>query len=305
MLDEMVNYMKTARIAGTVLSATSLKNMFANTASPFANSSLNTSGKNIENKFYTSDVNTVKSFMDSVAAASTSSTNIYTSSTDATRKYLLNKNGFDYTEMIEKLTMGAVFYYQAMETYICANGVGSSVNNATVTTGEGTDMEHHWDEGFGYLGVPASFPSSTTGIIFWGEYLDEVGVILGNRATLMNAFIKGRAAISNQDYSTRDAQITFIQTEWEKLIAASAIHELNEAKANIADNALRNHVLSEARGFIMCLKYKTNKAMTQTQIDGLITTMGTSNNSITLTSINQVIDDLATAYGMQSIKSSL
>ncbi len=305
MLDEMVNYMKTARTPNTVLSATTLKNMFSNSGSPFSNAALNTSGKQLESKFYALDVNIVKGYMDSIAAISTSSLNIYTSTTDNTKKYVISKNGIDYTEMIEKLSMGAIFYYQAMETYICANGVGAAVNNSSVTPGEGTDMEHHWDEGFGYLGVPVNFPTNTTGVIFWGEYLDEVGLVLGNRSTLMNAFIKGRAAISNQDYTTRDAQISIINTEWEKLIAASAIHELNGAKANVTDNALRNHVLSEARGFIMCLKYKTAKVITQSQIDNCITIMGSNNNNITLTAINQVIDELANAYGMQSIKGSL
>lgn len=306
MLDEMINYMKTGRVPNTVLSATTLKNMFSNTGSPFANAALNTSGKQLENKFFSLDVNVVKSYMDSIEAASTNSLNIVVSSTDPTRKYLLNANGFDYTEMIEKLTMGAVFYYQSMETYICSFGVGSSVDNTTIVTGEGTAMEHHWDEGFGYMGVPTDFPTNTAGIIFWGEYIDEVGGgVLGNKTTLMNAFIKGRAAITNKDYTTRDEQINIIQTEFERLVVACAIHELNEAKVNLADDAIRNHVLSEAKGFIMSLKYKTNKTITLTQIDNAINTLGTNHNAITLTAINQVIDDLANIYSMQSIKASL
>ena len=40
----------------------------------------------------------------------------------------------------------------AIETYMCANGVGATVNNSSVPQGEGTDMEHHWDEGFGCVG---------------------------------------------------------------------------------------------------------------------------------------------------------
>lgn len=305
MLDEIINYAKTARTPGTVLSASQMKNMFSNTGSPFSDAALNASGKQLESKFYTLDVNIVKSYMDSLASASNNSSNIYTSTTDPSKKYVLNANGFDYTELIEKLTMGAVFYYQAMETYICANGIGNTVDNSTVVTGEGTAMEHHWDEGFGYLGVQPTFPSNDTTVMFWGEYLAEVGATLGNKTTIMNAFIKGRAAISNKDYTTRDAQMSVIQTEWEKLIAASAIHELNEAKTYATDNAIRNHVLSEGRGFIMCLKYKTNKTITQTQIDNLLNTLGSNNNLITLTAINQVIDDLANIYGMQSIKGSL
>ena len=306
MLEEMINYMKTGRVANTTLSSTILKNMFSNTGGPFVNAALNTSGKQLENKFFVLDVPLVKTFMDSVAAASTNSLNIKVSTTDPTRKYLLNTNGFDYTELIEKVTMGAVFYYQTMETYICNYGVGNSVDNTTIVVGEGTAMEHHWDEGFGYMGLPTDFPTNTTGLLFWGEYIDGVGGgVLANKTTLMNAFIKGRAAITNKDYTTRDAQITIIQTELERLAAACAIHELNEAKLNLADDAIRNHVISEARGFIMALKYKTNKVITLTQIDSLINTLGTNYNNITLSSINQVIDDIANIYSMQSIKASL
>lgn len=306
MLDEMVTYMKTGRTPNTVLSATTLKNMFSNTGNPFTNPALNASGKKLEDKFFVLDVNLVKSYMDSIASASTNSLNIITGSVDATKKYLLNPyNGFDYTEMIEKLVMGATFYYQAMESYICAAGVGGSVDNTTSAPGEGTAMQHHWDEGFGYLGVPQAFPTSTTGVIFWGEYLNEIGTTLGNKSTVMNAFLLGRAAINNKDYPTRDAQITIINREWEKLIAASAIHELNEAKLEITDNAVRNHVLSEARGFIMALKYKTNKMVTQSQIDGWLNTLGNNNNTVIISNINLVIDDIANVYGMQSIKSIL
>ncbi len=305
MLDEMINYAKTGRVANTVLSASIMKNMFSNTGSPFSDPALNTSGKQLENKFYALDVNLVKSYMDSLAVASTNSLNIQTSTSDPSKTYLINSNGFDYGEMLEKLTMGAAFYYQSMETYICSAGVGNTVDNTTIVTGEGTAMEHHWDEGFGYLGVQPNFPTNDTTVIFWGEYFAEVGIVLGNKTTIMNAFIKGRAAISNKDYTTRDAQITIIQNEWERLIAASAIHELNDAKTNVSDNALRNHVLSEARGFIMCLKYKTNKTITQTQIDNLLSSLGTNNNTISLTAINQVIDDIATIFSMQAIKGSL
>jgi len=308
MLEEMVTYLKTARTSGTTLSATTLKNMFANSGSPFTNTTLNTCGKQLENKCFSLDVNMVKEYMDSIAVTSTNSANIITSTTDGTKKYVLNPyNGYDYSEMIEKTLMGAVFYYHAMETYICANGVGSTVDNTTVVTGEGTAMEHHWDEGFGYLGVPTDFPTNITGVLYWGKYLKDIGVStkLNNQTTLMNAFIKGRAAISNKDYTTRDAQITIVTAEWEKLIAGSAIHELNEAKANFADNAIRNHVLSEARGFIMCLKYKTNKAITQAQIDAALNTLGNNNNNVTLANINQVIDDIANIYSLTSIKDNL
>lgn len=304
MLSEMVTYMKTAK-NGTPVSSATLRDMFANANNPFSNATLNTCGKQLENKFFSLDINILKSYLDSMAAVSNNPANVITSTTDPTKKYVLSASGVDYAEMVEKLMMGAVFYYHAMETYICAAGVGAGVDNTTVVTGEGTAMEHHWDEGFGYLGVPTDFPTNTSGAVYWGKYLNSVGTTMNNKSTIMNAFIKGRAAISNKDYTTRDAQINIISSEWEKLIAGCAIHELNEAKANLGDNAIRNHVISEAYAFIMSLRYKTNKVITQTQIDAALNTLGTNYNNITLASINQVIDDLANYYGLQSIKAIL
>jgi hypothetical protein len=313
MLGEMIGYMETAETPGTVLSATKLKDMFANNASPFTDAALNTSGKQLESKCFAADVTLFKSFMDSIADASASvvpgtngTAGLAVSTADPTYKVLLSKNGFDYTMVLEKGLMGSVFYYQSMESYLCASGVGSGVDNATVVTGEGTTMEHHWDEGFGYMGVPVDFPSNTTGVVFYGEYADELNAVLGNASTIMNAFLKGRAAITNKDYTTRDAQITIVRTEWERINAAAAIHELNEAKASIADDAKRCHYLSEGYGFVLALKYKSDKVITQTQIDTILNTyFGNNFYNITSANIDNAINTISTIYGFDSIKGSL
>jgi len=58
--------------------------------------------------------------------------------------------------------MGAVFYYNIAEVYTRPGKIGASVDNIIVTPEEGTDMEHHWDEAFGYFGAPIDFSSSVT-----------------------------------------------------------------------------------------------------------------------------------------------
>jgi hypothetical protein len=79
---------------------------------------------------------------------------------------------------------------------------------------------------------------------------------LGSNAKLMDAFLKGRAAISNKDMKAKNEASPAIQEEWEKVSAATAISYLNRAKTSITDDAVRNHVLTEAIGFVYALRFK-------------------------------------------------
>lgn len=309
MLEEMVDYMKTARTQGTTLSSATLKNMFANNGSPFSDVTLNNSGKQLKDKCYAGDQSLIESFIDSVALASQSVTEgsngeagIVTSSVYPDKKYVLSANGFDYTEMIEKSTMGGVYYYQAVSNYL--ENI-SEDNNNTITTGEGTEMEHHFDEAFGYFGVPVDFPTNNSDVLFWGEYCNDLNAVLGSNSKMMNAFLAGRAAISNKDYTTRDEKINFIRENWDQLIAAAAIHEINESIEYFGDDALRNHTLSEFLGFLHSLKYNLNSKITTTQIDEIASHIGNNLYNVTLNDLNVAKNTLSSIYGLDDIKDTL
>lgn len=306
MLDSISNYMKQGN-SGTVLSAVQMKNMYSNTGSPFGTAALDASGKQLKSKTYSADQTYFDNLFDSLAVVSQSGTNtgsngtagVVTSSTDPSKKYLMNANGLEYAQIIKKQLMGAVFYYQGLETYL---GNLSVKDNTTVVAGEGTAMEHYTDEAFGYLGVPVNFPANTAGVKYWGEYTDEVNTAIAASAPLMNAFIKLRAAVSNKDYPTRDAQIIIIREQWERVVAASAILELTEAKAGFADDAMRNHLLSEAIGFINALKYNSNKKISQTQIDAALTALGSNLYTISIANIDNAINTINGVYGFDLSK---
>jgi hypothetical protein len=180
-----------------------------------------------------------------------------------------------------------------------------SADNSTVTPGQGTAMEHHWDEAFGYFGAPTSFPTSTVGVRYWAKYCNDRNALLSTNATIINAFAKGRAAISNKDYTTRDAQITLVRDTWEKVIAATIISYVNATKLNITDDAVRNHNLSEIKGFIMNLKCNPTKKITSAQIAQLETALGTNFYTITLANLDQIKNDLSSIYGLDSVKNNL
>ena len=65
--------------------------------------------------------------------------------------------------------MGAVFYYRATSVYLTDEGM--EVDNEEIIAGEGTAMEHHWDEAYGYFGASDSFPNEVEKARYLGEIL--------------------------------------------------------------------------------------------------------------------------------------
>ena len=65
--------------------------------------------------------------------------------------------GMDYTQLISKFAMGAVFYNQAVNSYLGSKmEVGQKPNNKPYKDGAYyTGKEHSWDEAFGYWGSAA------------------------------------------------------------------------------------------------------------------------------------------------------
>lgn len=65
--------------------------------------------------------------------------------------------GYDYTQLISKFLMGAVFYNQAVDNYLDEKlEADNKPNNKPYKDGAYyTGKEHAWDEAFGYFGAPA------------------------------------------------------------------------------------------------------------------------------------------------------
>lgn len=309
MVDELINEVKKANVPNTQVSASKLREMYSNLNNPFADASLNTSGKQLKDKTFLTERAIIESYFDSLEIAS-KSTNPgsegvagVVSSNDGTRKYLLSGQGIEFKERIDKGLMMALMYYQISSVYLSAEKM--NVDNSIVDEANGTAMQHHWDEAFGYLSVPTDFPTNTTGIKYLSKYINARNAVLDCNKTIMNAFIKGRAAINNKDYSTRDEQIDVIISTVEKTMAASAINYLNQAKTNFADNALRCHTLSECYGFIYGLKFNDKKKITNAQIENLLNILGDNYYTISLSQIEQVKSELANIYNLTSVKDIL
>ena len=307
MLDEMVSYMETARTTGTALDAQVLKDMFENENDPFTF----TSTKQLKNKVFLGAQDMLSNVLDSIAVMSTSTSAAsngvagVATSLDGSEHFLLDANGFDQTEIFEKGIMGAVFYYQTVGYYHTDAKIGPDVDNETIEPGKGTDMQHHWDEGLGYFGIGLNFPADLSGIRYWGKLCNDRDALMTTNVVLADAFIKGRAAINNDDHDTKSDQVIIIRETWERVIAGSAIHELNEAKEHLSDDALRNHEISEAIGFIRALSYNPVKVITDDQINTLISSFGSNLYTVALQTIENARNTLATVYQLETIKDQL
>ena len=312
MLDELDAYIKTGN-TGAVLNAQKMRDMYANANAPFSDASLNAAtDKQLKDKTIATAQTDFEGYFDKVAAASISSglpavegvPGLLTTA-DGSKSYLVDANGVEYAQVIQKGLMGAVFYHQAVDGYLTEEKIGAAVDNTTVKEGEGTKMEHHWDEAFGYFGAPVDFPANTADAKYWANYSSKVDAALGSNKALMDAFLKGRAAISAKDMKGKEEAAATVRNEWERLVAAAAIHELNAAKTNIADQAKKSHYLSEAIGFVMGLKYKTDRKLTDAKYQEVINAIGTNLYDTTADDINTAINILSIAYNMDNIKSQL
>lgn len=268
MLEILANTMKSGNTIGSSIDGDILKDMFHNQNDPFTGV---TFSKSLITKCFASDTVMILAWMDELATASqaggTASAGtagvLVDGSNDPNTGYLVNENGVELTQVVEKTIMGSVFFYQAMEVYFGTDRMGL-VGNEDLADGENfTTMEHYFDEAFGYFGAPMDFPASTTleDARFWGKYCKErnEGSHPGISDDIMLAFRTARAAITCKEYDTRDEQIAIISQLWGLIIAATAIDYLERSRSSTGVTVYKkHHYLSEAIGFIQALKYHFN-----------------------------------------------
>jgi len=313
MLAELVTYMKTANTPLTKLDATIMGNMYANSNSPFAVAELNDSDKNLRSKTYQLDVSDFEQLILDYAA-STQAVTIEEAqpgqagvmySNDRSKQYFVNEKGKEYTQLIEKGLMGAVFYSQITSVYLTDSKIGDAIDNETVEPGKGTPMQHHWDEAFGYLGLPENYPGDTENVRFLGKYINARESVLGSGTKIMNAIIAGRHAINEGDMEEKSAQASIVIAELEKAMGGTAINYINSALSNITDAALRNHALSEAEAFIQSLKYNDSKTISEAKVQEALDALGDDFNEVSDTDLKTARDIIAVELLLTDMVDSL
>ena len=191
---------------------------------------------------------------------------------------MVDANGREFTQLIEKGLMGAVMYNQIYNTYFTEARTGDDVENTVLREDKNyNDMEHHWDEAFGYWNPPLDFASNwpldrESEDRFWSHYSNVVDPSLGTNALIMEGFIEGRTAIVNNDLVTKNSVRDEIAANLELVAAATAIHYINDSQEalNEGNTGEAFHVMSEVWAFVNALRYNPNRKLSLDAIDEIM-----------------------------------
>ncbi len=317
----------------TPVTESTLLNMFD--GSGFTEDSLNTSGKRLSDKtaasidYFTSNLGEKNEILDAFKkqlkeAEITTNANVDASEgkagsyMDGTKKRYFSANGLEPQQVFLKGMMGACLLDQTLNSYLSSTKLdgGSTktdnTNRVFVSGKNYTDMEHFWDEAYGYFFGNDNLNANPAVYKYWSSYINQVDVdpdFSAVKENIINAFIKGRAAITNKDYDTRDTQIAIIKKEMSKVVAVRAVYYMNEGKTKLATNKgmAAFHALSEGYGFIWSLRFTQNpdtklpyfsKEEVKSLLDRL---MGGKNGLYDVDYLNIELDkidqDIATRFG--------
>ncbi len=218
-------------------------------------------------------------------------------------------DGVDMSQMINKVLIGAVPYYQATGVYL--NSLLERDNSeARDETDPYTAMEHAWDEAFGYFGAARdyarysddqlagsvddfTFDSNGDGSIdFKSEYnfglsrnaakRDKGGTGVDLTKEIFDAFLAGRTAITNQgsEEEIRTHQQAAAEG-MEKVIAATVVHYINDTLSDMSNlgtadenRANLNKHWAEMKGYTVALQYNPFKLISDGQLRELHGIMG-------------------------------
>lgn len=245
--------------------------------------------------------------------------------------------GHDYQQLVQKFLLGAVTYSQAAEDYLKASkGLLDSDNTQAKGDSNYSALEHAWDEGFGYFGAGRDYVNRTDlenkgvpdfdqnqdGLIdLYSEYnfghsVNAVKRDLGAEDAVdfstaaFNAFLTGRQIIQdnygtnpveNEGYHLELVEQAEIALEnWEKAIAATAIHYINDVIAETqslgtdspADFDDRAKHWSEMKGFALSLQFSPIATIS---MENLATVLENMDEQIPMEDSPQYVTDLEAA----------
>ncbi|GAA4274461.1 DUF4856 domain-containing protein [Aquimarina gracilis] len=196
--------------------------------------------------------------------------------TDPSIRYV-NDKGLELNQAFGKSLIGALMVDQSLNNYL-GTAVLDDINNSrpdndneVIVEGKSyTNMEHKWDEAYGYLygaSEDKTNPNATIGAddSFLNKYIGRVendSDFEGTAKIIYDAFKLGRAAIVAKEYDVRDQQAAIIRKEVSKVIGIRAVYYLQQGKrgleGTVVDQAAVFHDLSEGFGFIYSLQFTRN-----------------------------------------------
>ena len=238
------------------------------------------------------------------------------------KERFVNAKGLEYDQAFGKGLIGALMVDQILNHYLGTtqlDGGTSKADNDAGTLVEGknyTNMEHKWDEAYGYLYGTENDPAAPKlgADSFLNKYLQRVDAdpdFAGIADEIVNAFKLGRAAIVAKNYELRDQQVEVIREAISKVIAVRAVYYLQSGKEQLAkdDKGAAFHDLSEAYGFIYSLRFtqkasEKNPHLAVDEINKIVADLQEGDGfwTITAEALDEMSKKIATAYGFDVSK---
>ncbi|MEN1785739.1 MAG: DUF4856 domain-containing protein [Bacteroidota bacterium] len=215
---------------------------------------------------------------------------------DGSSTRYVNARGLEYDQAFIKGLTGAFVSDQIVGNYTFPANLEqfeAANDSGTIVGGKAyTDLEHDWDEAYGYFfglaadgadpvaalltgGDPSTFSSGDDEFLY--KYIDNVEANFdGTAQAIFDAFKAGRTAIINKDYAERDAQADIIREKVAMVVAVRAIHYLKAGQDTTTSPGTRLHDLSEAYGFIYSLQFLLEPGtdntfyFTRTEVEGYL-----------------------------------
>ncbi len=227
---------------------------------------------------------------------------------------ITDQNGLNLSEMINKIILGAVLYFKGIPAQLADL---ETLDNSSANSEKGfySDLEHSWDESFGYFGASVDyntgylddidriensfFDSDSDGVISLNsEYIFNNALLAAQRdsgamdesinftKSIFDAYIEGRTLIHNQESIDKIlAQGQIIANNWEKVIAATIIHNINKLDKEMSDLEISagplsltsikyNKYWSRMRALTISLQYNNVKLISDADLLMVVDLMG-------------------------------
>lgn len=191
---------------------------------------------------------------------------------DGSATRYINSKGLEFDQLWTKGLIGALVTDQILNNYLSTAVLDEGSNRAdndadiTVDGNSYTNMEHKWDEAYGYvygLNANAANPNADLGADdFLNKYIGRVegdDDFKGIADEIFQAFKLGRAAIVAKEYEVRDEQAAIIKLKISEIIGIRSVYYLQQAKnllgQEVPDFGAAFHDISEGYGFIYSLQF--------------------------------------------------
>jgi len=192
---------------------------------------------------------------------------------DGSSTRYIDGKGLEMNQLFNKSLIGALMVDQMLNNYLSANVLDGGTfreENDAGTLAEGknyTEMEHDWDEAYGYAFGTAqdlTDPRPTIGEddSFLNKYMGRVEGdtdFEGITEAIYQALKLGRAAIVAKEYDVRNEQADIVRELISEIIGIRSVYYLQQGK-NALDQETPDfgggfHDLSEGYGFIYSLQF--------------------------------------------------